>query len=342
MALAAACSLGATSVIAGCGTSESDGPAPEVTVGEVPSAAKEYPEQLSDTLFVFDTVVTLMANCSQETMDAAHERCEYFESIFSRTIETSDIGRINAAGGEPVQVNTETADIITKALDYCARSEGRFDISIGAASTLWDFKEGVVPDSDELAEAIKHIDYTKVQVEGTTVTLLDPKAKLDLGGIAKGYIADDLANLFLNAGCNCACINLGGNVKTVGVKADGSAWRVGIQDPNDAQGTVVAAVESVGTSVVTSGLYERQFTKDGKHYWHILAPKTGYPGETDLISASIISDASIDGDGLTKPLFMMGHDEALKWMNAADGIEGIVVSQDGTITQSDNCAAELL
>ena len=311
------------------------------TVGQPPQAAARY-DEISTTLFAFDTVVTLKASCSQELLDQAAARCEYFESIFSRTRESSDIGRINAARGASVEVAPETADIIAKALKYCEESEGLFDITIGAASQLWDFKEGVVPDADELAQAVKHIDYTKVQVEGTTVTLLDPKAKLDLGGIAKGYIADDLCNLFLEAGCDSGFVNLGGNVKTIGVKPDGSAWHVGIQDPNDVEGTVVAAVYSQDESAVTSGLYERQFTKKGKKYWHILDPKTGYPVQTDLISATIVSDASIDGDGYTKPLFMMGHDKALEWINAQKDIEGLVVDVDGVITQSKGCEAELL
>ena len=311
------------------------------TVRQIPKAAQRF-DEISTTLFAFDTVVTLKASCAQETLDALADRCQYFESIFSRTIKTSDIGRINAAGGKAVEVAPETADIVNKALAYCEESEGRFDITIGAVSSLWDFKDGVVPDSDELAQAVKHVNYKNVKVDGTMITLLDPEAKLDLGGIAKGYIADDLCQQLIGAGCDSGFVNLGGNVKTVGLKPDGSEWHVGIQDPNDVEGTVVAAVYSQDESAVTSGLYERQFVKGGRKYWHILDPKTGYPVETDLVSATIISDASIDGDGYTKPLFMMGHDEALAWIDAKDGIEGLVVGLDGKITQSAGCNAEVL
>ena len=328
-------------LLAGCASTQSvEGPASEQH-GEQGVASQE-PEQLTTTLFVFDTVVTLTATCSQETLDALADRCQYFESIFSRTIETSDIGRINAAGGEPVEVAPETVDIIEKALRYCEESDGRFDITIGAVSSLWDFKEGVLPEAEAIARAVQHVDYTNVQVDGTTVTLADPESKLDLGGIAKGYIADDLCRMLVESGCASGVVNLGGNVKTVGTKPDGSEWHVGIQDPNDVTGTVVAAVYSQDTSVVTSGLYERQFEKDGERYWHILDPKTGYPVQTDLVSATIISAASIDGDGYTKPLFMMGHDEALAWLNEKDGIEGLVVDANGVITQSDACGAELV
>lgn len=311
------------------------------STAESVAGATSY-DQITTTVFAFDTVVTLTASCSQKTLDELTQKCQYFESIFSRTIATSDIGRINDAVGAPVEVAAETIDILDKALAYCEESGGMFDITIGAVSSLWDFHEGVVPADDALEEAVRHVDYRKVRLDGSAVTLLDPAAKIDLGGIAKGYIADDLCRMLREAGCTSGFVNLGGNVKTLGVKPDGSPWHVGIQDPNDEAGKVVAAVYSEGTSVVTSGLYERQFSKDGKKYWHILDPRTGRPVQTDLVSATIISEDSIDGDGYTKPLFMMGHDEALAWMNAHDGIEGLVVSTDGTITQSDGCDAQLL
>lgn len=292
------------------------------------------------TLLAFDTVVTLKAACDKDTMQAMCDRCAYFESIFSRTIETSDIGRVNAAGGAPVKVAPETADLVTKALRYCEESDGRFDITIGAVSSLWDFKEGIVPEHSAIEEAVKHVDFTKVQVEGQTITLLDPQAKLDLGGIAKGYIADDLCRMLADAGCESGIVNLGGNVKTVGSRPDGTPWRVGVQDPGDAE-RMIATVQSAGSSAVTSGLYERQFERDGKRYWHILDPKTGYPVESDLVSATIFSEASIDGDGYTKPLFMMGCEAALAWVEKTPGIEALLVDAQGTVHQSSGCEAEL-
>ncbi len=207
----------------------------DISSGSIPKSAQLH-KQITNTLFAFDTVVSLTASCAQETMDALAARCEYFESKFSRTIETSDIGRINMAAGAPVEVAPETADIIKQSLVYCEKSEGLFDITIGVVSTLWDFKEGIVADADALAEGVKHVDYRKVHVEGTTVTLEDPQAKLDLGGIAKGYIADDLCRMLVEAECDSGLVNLGGNIKTVGMKPDGTPWRVGIQDPINAAG----------------------------------------------------------------------------------------------------------
>ena len=323
-----ACLSGAIGGLAGCAGHVGNG-----------GARGEAPALLSRTVFAFDTVVTLKAACDEATMQALCERCDYFESIFSRTLETSDIGRVNAASGAPVDVAPETADLVEKALRYCEQSAGRFDISIGAVSSLWDFKEGVVPEATAIKKAVEHVDYTKVQVEGATITLLDPQAKLDLGGIAKGYIADDLCTMLSDAGCTSGFVNLGGNVKTVGCRPDGKPWNVGIQDPNDANQAILAAVPSEGSSVVTSGLYERQFEQDGRRYWHILDPKTGYPVETDLVSATIFSTASIDGDGYTKPLFMMRRDEALAWVESMPGIEAMLVGSRGDIIQTSGSRA---
>lgn len=309
--------------------------------GTPSSTPAESDGQLSRTVFAFDTVVTIKASCNEQTMQALCDRCAYFESKFSRTIGDSDIGRVNVAGGVPVEVAPETANIIVKALRYCEESAGRFDITIGAVSSLWNFKEGVVPADVDIQEAVKHVDYTKVQVDGTIVTLADPAAKLDLGGIAKGYIADDLCQMLIDAGCASGFVNLGGNVKTVGLRPDGQPWHVGIQDPTRGQNSVMASVDTASLSVVTSGIYERQFEKDGKRYWHILDPKTGYPVETDLVSATIISAASIDGDGYTKPLFMMGRDKAQAWIEAKEGIEGVLMDADGAVVQTSGAGVKL-
>ena len=291
----------------------------------------------SAKLFLFDTTISLSAYCSEEAMQAAVERCNFFESKFSRTIEGSDVWNINHACGAAVDVEPETAECIAKALEYSKVSDGLFDITIGAVSSLWDFVEGVKPDDSEIQAALPHVNYECVGVEGNTVQLADPDAMIDLGGIAKGYIADDLVKLFKEHACESATINLGGNAVVLGTKPDGSLWKVGVQDPNAARNAAVLGyLECSDKSVVTSGLYERHFTKDGTDYYHILDPKTGYPAKTDLIATSVISDASVDGDAYATMLFLMGHDAALQFLNETEGIEGLVVDAQDNVTLSDN------
>ncbi len=307
------------------------------------SSSSATSDPCETTFFAFDTVITLSAYCEQSVLDQAQERCTYFENIFSRTIEGSDISKINSAKGQPVTVAEETADIILKSLEYSKETDGLFDISIGAASTLWDFNEGIKPSDKKLKEAIKHIDYKNIAVDGTTVTLADPKAKLDLGGIAKGYIADDLAKLFKDAGCESACLNLGGNVYVLGTKPDGSNWKVGVYDPNsEGSENVIASCEAANKSIVTSGLYERNFTKDGVMYYHILDPKTGYPAKTDLLASSIYSEKSIDGDAYATTLFLLGRDKALEFLQAHPNIQGLVVNSKDKVSTTDNSPFEVL
>ena len=310
------------------------------SAGEQEQWLKEDPKTV--TLFVFDTVVSLKAYCSQELMDQAAERCEYFEQHFSRTVEGSDVWNINHAAGAPVEVAQETAELISKSLEYCKKSDGLLDITIGAVSTLWDFVEGVKPEDSAIKAALPHIDYTGVKVEGTTVTLADPEAKIDLGGTAKGYIADDLKRLFTEGGCSSGIINLGGNALVFGGKPDGSEWTVGIQDPNGAAEEVIASIKGTDLSAVTSGLYERQFVQDGVTYYHILDPKTGYPVETDLVSTSVVSEQSLDGDAYATIMFLKGRSAALELLEGTEGLEGLVVGSDGSIETTSGANFTLL
>lgn len=298
--------------------------------------------QLQSTFFCFDTVCAVGGSMTQEQLDATVARCQSFEQTLSRTIATSDVGRINAAGGAPVEVAPETAELIESALDYCSASDGLFDITIGAVSELWDFHEGVVPSEAQIEAALPHVGYELVRVDGTTVTLADPDARLDLGGIAKGYVSDVLLDELAVAGVTSAYVNLGGNVKVLGAKPDGSPWKIGVRDPNAPEDErSIARVALTDGSVVTSGLYERQFEQGGRRYWHILDPRTGYPVKSDLVSATIVSERSIDGDGYTKPLFMWGSGRALTFLEDR-GLECLLVDSKGGIQQTTGSSFELL
>lgn len=283
--------------------------------------------------FAFDTFIALQAACDRSILDSALNRCFYFESIFSRTLPQSDIAELNAAGGRAVSVNPETADIIRRSLEYSNSTGGCFDITIGAVSELWDFKQGIVPDDAAIEQALGHVGYQGVSVRGSTVRMADPDARIDLGGIAKGYIADDLAQMLAEAGCRSACLDLGGTIRTIGAKPDGTPWRIGIQDPFAEGGALVETVDATDGSVTTSGLSERCFTKDGKRFWHILDPRTGYPAESRIESASIIGPSATDGEAFAKPLFMMDADAARKWIGDHPLLEAVLVDRSGEVSR---------
>ncbi len=325
--------LAAPAWLAGCAGSSSNSNGATESSSASSSAASQQ-EVRSITLFNFDTVIQISARTSDAVMQQLSDRCEYFENKFSRTIEGTDIWNINHAAGSPVEVAPETAQCISAALEYSKASDGLFDITIGAVSSLWDFVTGVKPDDAAIQEAVKHVDYRCVQVNGTTVTLSDPAAMLDLGGIAKGFITDDLVGILRDAGCESAMLSLGGNVYVLGESFRGDGWNVGVQDPNGATDDVIASVPAQNKSVVTSGLYERSFTQNGVLYYHILDPKTGYPAQTDLASASIMSEASTDGDAYSTILFLLGHDRAIELLNSDERFSGVVVDTNDMATAS--------
>ena len=301
-------------------------------------------EQRSQTFFCFDTACSVGGLLSQELLDALVARCLAFDDTLSRTKPTSDIGRINAADGAPVFVEPETAELVAAALRYAQESDGLFDPTIGAVTELWDFHQQVVPSEEAVARALTHVGWRGAHVdeEACTITLDDPNARLDLGGIAKGYVTDVLVAMMAEEGVPSAYVNLGGNVAVLGPKADGTPWGIGVRDPFDETGEAsIARVRATSGSVVTSGLYERSFEQGGRRWWHILDPRTGWPVETNIVSASIFAERSLDGDGLTKPLFMLDEAEALAFCEER-GLDALLVRQDGTCLRTQGSAFELL
>lgn len=295
-------------------------------------------EPLTVTGTYFDTVTEIEVwGGNQKIMDRCNEICEYYEQLLSPTIEESDVSAVNRSGGEPTEVSEETAELIRTGLEYGEISDGMFDITIASVSSLWNFtdnKTKTLPDPAALAEAVRHVDYRKVKVDGNTVTLTDPDAKIDLGGIAKGYIADRLKDYLKSMGIEHALINLGGNMLSLGGRPDGTPFRIGLQKPFASTGTAITSLQVTDQSVVTSGNYERYFRKDGKIYHHILDPRTGYPIQNNLYQVTIISDSSVDGDALSTTCYALGLEKGMKLIESMDGVEAVFVTDDYKIHKS--------
>lgn len=280
--------------------------------------------------FVCDTVVTVTAYAPQKTVDETLKLCADYEALLSKTIVGSDVWNLNRANGDPVEVNPETADLLRLAIEIGERSGGAFDVTIAPLSGMWDFSanEPVVPDQAALQEAAKRVDYRNIVVEGNTVTLKNG-AEIDLGGIAKGYIADRVADYLREQGVTSACINMGGNVVTIGTKPDGSPWSIGVRDPNGTPEQSEEVLKLSDATVVTSGNYERFFEIDGVRYHHILDPKTGMPVANGLASVTIVGTSSALCDALSTACFVLGE-EGSKKLLAGYGVHAIFLYTDGT------------
>ena len=316
----------------------------------------------------FNTIIDIEAYGEAAACRAAFEKaralCRLYERLFSRTLPHSDIARINSAHGQPVAIDPLTYDLLERALSYCAESEGAFDITVGPAVRLWNFHDGTVPDDGALAEAVRHVDWrslklwkaatapaaesgadaateavpgfeTEPEPKACFAQLADPDAAVDAGGIAKGWIADALVAAMEAHGLSGTIVNLGGNVAVMGGKPDGAPWRVGVRRPLPSSSMPLldsfAVLALRDGSAVTSGIYERAFEQDGKLYHHILDPRTGFPAETDLLSATVVAQSSLDADGYTTALIMMGADRALAFAEQHPALEAVLVTTEGDV-----------
>ena len=294
-----------------------------------------------------NTVMELTAygDSGQQVLDQATERIYQLEHLLSVTDKNSDISAINHGEGAWVPVSQETFQLLSLALSYGRETQGALDITAYSAVHAWGFTTGEyrVPGPEELAELAARIDYTQVELdpEGCRVRL--PQGmQLDLGSIAKGYIADRMKEQILEAGAKSAIINLGGNVLCVGSLPDGAPFRIGLQMPFADYEETFETLGISDLSVVTSGIYERSFTVDGTLYHHILNPKTGYPYDNGLIAVTILSGESVDGDGLSTTCFSLGLEEGLKLAESLEGVEACFIDSDYRVHYTSGMKSYLL
>ncbi len=286
----------------------------------------------SRTDFSLDTVVSITLYDvgeadAEDALSAAFDEIERLESLLSVTREDSDIWRINVADGHPVTVAKETAEMLVLALQYAKLSDGALDVTIRSASRLWDFSAQAVPDTAELQQAAALVDYQNLSVDGQTVTLT--QGAIDLGGIAKGYIADRVATVLKEQGVRSALIDLGGNIVAVGDKL-GEPFRIGIKNPLETD-SLCAVVEKSNMSVVTSGIYERGFNQGGVRYHHLLDPATGMPVQNTLASVTIVCEKSADADALSTACFVMGEERGIALIESLPDVEALFVRRDGSM-----------
>ncbi len=306
---------------------------------------------VKQTEFMLNTVCTITVyneknkdKTAEELVSEAFELCSDYEKLFSRTIDGSDVYNINHSNGNPTTVSDSTVEILKLAQFYSDLSDGAFDITIEPLSELWNFEgdNPHVPPKEEIEGLLKDVDYTKVKLDGNEVTLEPPVRAIDLGGIAKGYIADKLAEFLKENGVTSAMISLGGNLYAIGEnETESRPFNLGIQDPFAEDGSILGYVTVSDCSLVTSGDYQRYFVQDGIRYHHILDPSTGYPTVNELSSVTIISKKSADADALSTACFVLGIEKGMNLINSLDDVEAVFVDKDKNMSFSDGFKNDL-
>ena len=297
-------------------------------------------EPVSATAIKLNTAVTVTIYDSQdrELLTECMNLCDKYEKIFSRTASDSELYQLNhreltpVAGTEDTfQISDPLAELIRKGLYYSELSEGAFDIAIEPLTSLWDFtaEDPQVPEDRLIQKALTKCDYHNVSVsDNNEVILKTEDTAIELGAIAKGYIADRLKDYLISQGVKSAIINLGGNVLCIGGKPNDSSFKIGIQKPFADRSETIAVMDIKDKSVVSSGVYERCFEQDGTLYHHLLNPRTGYPYDNGLITVTIISDESVDGDALSTTCFALGLEDGMKLAESLDNVQAFFVTSD--------------
>jgi thiamine biosynthesis lipoprotein len=301
----------------------------------------------SDVLLM-DTFVSLSVTSRNPKVlvEAVVREMELLEGRFTAHVEGSEVHKINNSYPNTVAVSAEVMDVLLLAREIYERTEGAFDVTVGPLLRAWGFgtAEMDVPSAAELARAREGLGFTNVLLdpEGGTVRLLHPDTRVDLGGIAKGYIVDRAMELLAERGAKHAVVDAGGDVRILGgrpgqnARDAARAARVGIRHPRR-PGDLIAVVSVFDGSVLTSGDYERYFFVDGVRYSHIIDPRTGYPAR-GLTSVTIVSQEAMLADSLSTAVFVMGPEKGLELINSWPGVEGMLVTEDEQIIMSEGMA----
>ena len=280
-------------------------------------------------LFCMDTVMDLRAYGEEgnDAVKSAEEELKHLETLFDRKSDTSDIHNINSGK----EVSEETEEILKKALEISAKTNGAFDITVSPVMDLWGFYDGnySVPSDTDIKNALKSVNYKNIFFNNGKINILN-NAGIDLGGIAKGYASDKVIDIFKDYGIKSAIINLGGNVFALGRRSDGKMWTVAITDPYDRENYALT-LEVEDKAVITSGGYQRFFEENGKKYHHIIDPKTGYPAQSGIESVTVISSDATEADALSTALFVMGKDKAAEFLKKNRNIDAVIITDEKKI-----------
>ena len=319
---------------------------------ESPDEAREVIQVIAmDTVMIFTTYGEKSTHADYLSEDEVRR----LEDLLSRTDSGSVIYQLNHADGLDIDVGEEVCGLMEAAEEYALATDGAFDITVAPVVSAWGFteKENRVPSQGELDKLLALVGSEHITLAGDAAALT-PGTQIDLGGIAKGYASDRIAEILKDNNIPRATISLGGNVLAWGDRPDGTPWRIGIQDPKDPNNANAFAgmLNLTDAFAVTSGGYQRFFEENGKTYHHIIDPATGYPADSGLTSVTVVADCDMDDvdgtpgvgtmcDALSTALFVMGEEKALEfWRSGAYDFDLVLVTEDDRVVITDGIANE--
>ena len=299
------------------------------------SACSSKEQAFSKSAFYFDTqlTITIYSENAEELLEECMQICERMEKIFSRTRKDSELYAINHRNTDTLKISDDMKTVIKAGLHSYEISNHAFDITIAPLLETWNFTQdnASVPNRDVITNALDYIGSEYIELNRNTLTIKNKNTQIDLGALAKGYIADVIKNYLLENEVKSGFINIGGNVLCIGSKPDGTSWNIGIQEPFKDKGEVLHTVKVEDISVVSSGVYERHFIENNINYHHLLDARSGYPMNNGLWQVTILTPSSLEADKLSSTLFLMGLEEGMKYIESRKDCEAIFVDDKGKL-----------
>ena len=325
----------------------------------LPSCGKAEPQLNKYSAYsfdYFDTATTIVGYAeSQEAFDAVANEVlarlgEYHRlyDIYTPSVVSANLYTVNEVvdgAHATVTVDRKIIDLLLYAREMHDKTGGMTNVAMGSVLKWWhDYRtvgmdnpaNAAIPTMDVLQEAAQHTDITDMVIdeENATVTLTDPAMRLDVGAIAKGYATEQVAQWLESQGISGWMLNVGGNVRAVGAKPDGTPWTAGLENPDREADDYLAYLTLTNEALVTSGSYQRYYVVDGKAYHHIIHPDTLMPAE-GYLSVSIICPDSGMADALSTALFCMSIEDGKALVASLEKVEALWVTSDGAQTASD-------
>ncbi|MCI7789344.1 MAG: FAD:protein FMN transferase [Lachnospiraceae bacterium] len=279
---------------------------------------QEENKSTTRSLFAMDTYmeITAYGRNSENAVEAAVDEIERLDALLSTGSAASEITMLNQ--NKTAVVSEDSAYLLRRSMELWKSTGGAFDITIYPVMKSWGFAGDTfrVPTDQELKRLLDFVDSSQIAYDEETKTVVLPEqVEIDFGGIAKGYTSARVSQIMEEYHIKSAKLNLGGNVQTVGTKADGSLWRIAIKSPDDTF-PYLGVISVEDKAVITSGGYERYFEENGIIYHHIIDPKNGKPAQNGLVSVTIVCEDGTLADGLSTALYVMGKDDAITYWKA--------------------------
>lgn len=305
-----------------------------------PGCSRLKTVQKTESIMGTEVTITVVAKSGAEAdaaIEAGMAEVRRFDRMMSLYKDDSEITRVNSAAGKnPVTVSPEMIEVVEAALRVSDLTDGAFDVTTGPLIVLWQMrlKEGKVPTDKEIESIKSRVNYKNIVVNRKTSTLFlrKPGMVMDLGGVAKGYAADKVADLLKKRGITNAIVALAGDIKVMGHRPDGSPWKIGVQHPRE-KDKILTVLELSDKYISTSGDYERFKIIQKKRYHHIIDPRTGKPSE-GVKSLTLIGDQGEVVDPITTALFILGTDKGMKIAKSLN-LEAIFEDDQGRVIMTE-------